>query len=405
MTTTRTQSRIDWQAEREQIDLASVATDLLGPAPGRAGKGLWWRCPLGGHEDKNPSFLVDTSKRRWRCFGCGESGDAATLMMKLEGLSFPEALARLTGRSSASGTARPRPRPKARPEPKPPEGPKGLPESDALAIVVKSEARLWSPEGSEALAYLTGSRGLSLGTIKAARLGVTPGIRLATNDGRTYSARGVVIPWFDGDRLALVKLRQPEGNRPRYAEAYRDRPSLYPGRRVIRAGRPLVIVEGEFDALLLGQELDELAAVVTLGGTGSTKPEPGIVGMMLAAAPWYIATDGDDSGDKAAARWEETRARRVKPAEPHKDWTEARQAGVNLRLWWSDLLGVRFPPYSWEILNGSRWGPAAAEPEPGIIIDPPELDRSRLSLVANGGKAIPQGGASKSTVSAPHTEP
>ena len=38
----------------------------------------------------------------------------------------------------------------------------------------------------------------------------------------------MTIPWFDGDRLAMVKIRQPEGKSPKYGEAFRDRPTLYP---------------------------------------------------------------------------------------------------------------------------------------------------------------------------------
>jgi hypothetical protein len=382
MTTTGIRDRIDWRADRDRIDLAAVVRELLGPPPGRGGRGLWWHCPLGGHEDKNPSFLVDSSKGRWRCFGCGESGDSANLVMRIEGLSFPEAIDRLTGRSTPSGTTRPRPSPKAPPEPKPPAGPSGMPLAAAMALVVESEARLWSPEGKDALAYLTRSRALHGATIRAARLGWTPGIGIPRKEGGTYKVRGIVSPWFDGDRLALVKIRQPEGDRQKYAEAFRDRASLYPGRQVIRPAYPLVIVEGEFDALLLGQELDDLAAVATLGGTGSTKPEPIILGSMLTAFPWFVATDADDSGDKAAARWESTRARRVRPPEPSKDWTDARRSGVNLRRWWADYLGVPFLPYSWEALAGWRWGPAANDSEPGLIIDTPEPTRRRLALEA-----------------------
>ena len=67
--------RADWQAVRDTIDLAEVATRLLGPAPGRRGergRRLWWNCPL--HEDRNPSFCVDPGKAWWNCFGCGEMG-------------------------------------------------------------------------------------------------------------------------------------------------------------------------------------------------------------------------------------------------------------------------------------------------------------------------------------------
>ncbi len=84
-------------------------------------------------------------------------------------------------------------------------------------------------------------------------------------------------------------------------------------------------MEGEFDALCLGEALGELAAVVTLG-SASARPGPGILGPMLPAVLWFIATDADEAGDKAAAGWP-ARARRVRPPEPFKDWTEAHQGG------------------------------------------------------------------------------
>ena len=85
-------------------------------------------------------------------------------------------------------------------------------------------------------------------------------------------ASGIVIPWLDGDRLAMVKIRQPEGSKPKYAEAL-PRPARALSRpSVVRTGKPLVVTEGEFDALLLGQDLGDLAAVVTLG-SASSQPE------------------------------------------------------------------------------------------------------------------------------------
>jgi CHC2 zinc finger/Toprim-like len=367
--------RVDWKAERETIDLAAVATAILGPAPGRRGehgRRLWWPCPF--HPDRNPSFCVDPGKGWWRCFGCGENGDAAALVMRLNpGMTFPEAVAYLTGGATATrpGKAPGRPRDE-RPVGPPPE-PSGLPEADALALVADAEARLWSPEGADALAYLTGPRRcLSPATIRAARLGWTPGVMVPTRDGdRSFRALGVVIPWFHGDRLALVKIRQPDDRRPKYAEAFRDPARLvcYPSPATIRPGRPLVLVEGEFDALVLGQELAGLAAVVTLGSASSPLTDD-ILTRLLSAPRWFIATDADGPGDKAAARWPD-QARRVRPPEPFKDWTEARQGGVDLRLWWwRDILpGVGRPPlFTWDDLAGWRWGPAVDDPTPGVVV-------------------------------------
>jgi hypothetical protein len=52
------------------------------------------KCPL--HEDKTASLFILNGEKgwRWRCFGCGEHGDAIDLIMKTERVSFAEAIAR-----------------------------------------------------------------------------------------------------------------------------------------------------------------------------------------------------------------------------------------------------------------------------------------------------------------------
>jgi len=56
----------------------------------RKGKSYVGRCPW--HEDKTPSLSVDAEKKLYNCFGCGESGDVFTLVEKMKGCSFREAL-------------------------------------------------------------------------------------------------------------------------------------------------------------------------------------------------------------------------------------------------------------------------------------------------------------------------
>jgi DNA primase len=330
---------IDWAAIRDRIDLARVATALLGPAAKRQGRRLLWPCPF--HDDRNPSMEVDPKRGAWKCWPCNLGGDAPALVMQRNGVAFPEAVrivAELSGIVGTSGPRRagtsPSPRPTAairpeKPASPPPERSSGLPAEEASSLMTEATKRLWAPEGTEALAYLHG-RGLIDETIKAARLGLVKSASIPTREGdRCYIARGIVVPWFEGDRLALVKIRQPEGTKPKYAEAFRDRPGIFPGPAVIEPGCPLVIVEGEFDALLLGQELRDLAAVITLG-SASSKPNPSLLGLMLAAAPWFLALDGDEAGDKAASGWP-ARAICVRPPGPNKDWTEAHQYGVRGR--------------------------------------------------------------------------
>lgn len=54
---------------------------------GSAFKGL---CPF--HNEKTPSFIVTPSKHRYKCFGCGESGDVIGFVMKYLGLGFTDAV-------------------------------------------------------------------------------------------------------------------------------------------------------------------------------------------------------------------------------------------------------------------------------------------------------------------------
>ena len=337
----RVNGRDSWNEIRDRIDLAAVATALMGPAPGRhgeRGRRLWWRCPF--HEDRNPSFCVSPGKPWWQCYGCGEHGDAPKLAMRLRGIGFPEAarvVAELAGVVASSRGSRPNlslsefpcpigdsetpttpttdnPRPPlpgrlgqtasnpAKASQPGPERSSGMPLADCLVLLEEAQERLWRPEGASALASLQ-ERGLTDETIRVSRLGFVDSVSIPTRKGdHCFRARGVVIPWFDGDRLALVKIRQPEGSKPKYAEAYRDRPTIFPSLAAVRPGRPLIVTEGEFDCLLLAQELGELAAVVTLG-SASNRPDPAILGVMLAAPVWYIATDADEAGDKAASGW------------------------------------------------------------------------------------------------------
>ncbi|WP_142104476.1 DNA primase [Pseudonocardia cypriaca] len=56
-------------------------------------KGL---CPF--HDEKTPSFNVRPSHGTFHCFGCGESGDAIAFLMKMDHISFVEAVERLAER-------------------------------------------------------------------------------------------------------------------------------------------------------------------------------------------------------------------------------------------------------------------------------------------------------------------
>lgn len=61
----------------------------------KAGKEYLGLCPF--HADKTPSLHVNEDKGVFYCFGCGESGDVFDFIMKLDGVSFVEAVKSLGG--------------------------------------------------------------------------------------------------------------------------------------------------------------------------------------------------------------------------------------------------------------------------------------------------------------------
>ncbi len=50
-------------------------------------------CPF--HKEKTPSFQVHKNERSWKCYGCGEGGTVIDFIMKLFGISFSQAIARI----------------------------------------------------------------------------------------------------------------------------------------------------------------------------------------------------------------------------------------------------------------------------------------------------------------------
>ncbi|HUO88157.1 MAG TPA: DNA primase [Rhizomicrobium sp.] len=130
----------------------------------RKGRTMWGCCPF--HNEKSPSFKVENERRRYKCFGCGASGDAFRWLMETEGLSFPEAVERLAGEAGVE-------LPKWTPEEEAREERKKSLYDVVEAACVFFEEQLRAPAGAEAREYLK-SRGLNGEAAKRFRLGYAP---------------------------------------------------------------------------------------------------------------------------------------------------------------------------------------------------------------------------------------
>ena len=56
----------------------------------KAGANYKGLCPF--HDEKTPSFIVSPSKQLYKCFSCGQGGDAVGFIMQHEQMTYPEAL-------------------------------------------------------------------------------------------------------------------------------------------------------------------------------------------------------------------------------------------------------------------------------------------------------------------------
>ena len=76
---------------KDRLDIVEVVSAYVSLI--RAGQNLKGLCPF--HVEKTPSFSVSPSRQIFHCFGCGAGGNLYTFLMRLEGLSFPEAARKL----------------------------------------------------------------------------------------------------------------------------------------------------------------------------------------------------------------------------------------------------------------------------------------------------------------------
>jgi len=89
------------QLTREFVQAVRDAADIVDVAGGytklqRAGRKWKGLCPL--HKEKTPSFHVDPDLGFFKCFGCGQGGDAIKLHMLLSGDDFAAAMESLARR-------------------------------------------------------------------------------------------------------------------------------------------------------------------------------------------------------------------------------------------------------------------------------------------------------------------
>ncbi len=287
----------------------------------RAGRNFVGLCPF--HNEKTPSFTVNAERGFFHCFGCGAGGTAFDFVMRIEGLTFPEALQSLARRYGITL----------------PERGEGAGvaagERDAWFLANQTAAEffahvLWNTEdGKPARDYLK-SRGITTDTARAFMLGFAPArpanlasalqkrglmeaavkLGLVRRDGANVhdmfrarlmfpirDAQGRVIA-FGGrvldDRLPKY-MNSTES--PVYSKA-RALYGIYEARQTLARADRALVVEGYIDAIALWQA--GFKETVASLGTSLTVDQLRLLSRYTRNV--IACFDGDDAGRKASLR-------------------------------------------------------------------------------------------------------
>lgn len=74
---------------KSRLDIVDVVGQYV-TGMKKAGRNYTARCPF--HNERTPSFAVNPDLQIFKCFGCGEAGDAIAFIQKIERVDFGEAL-------------------------------------------------------------------------------------------------------------------------------------------------------------------------------------------------------------------------------------------------------------------------------------------------------------------------
>ncbi|MDD3532300.1 MAG: DNA primase [Candidatus Shapirobacteria bacterium] len=290
----------------------------------KAGRNFKANCPF--HSEKTPSFVVSPERQIFKCFGCGQGGNAYKFLMDYEKMDFGEALRYLADRVGVKlKSYRPGPDEAKR---------RRLYEIHHLAAETYHFLLTKHQAGKQARKYLS-DRGIKKETIEEFMLGYAPNkyefisqflVRKKDFSLEEAEASGLV---FKNDRGSLTdrfrgrimfpltdnrgnivgfsgRIITPQENTGKYINTpetviYHKSQLLFgftQAKEALRKTRQAVVVEGEFDMISPYQA--GVKNIVAIKGSALTEEQIRLLGRY--AEELVLALDADSAGDAAARR-------------------------------------------------------------------------------------------------------
>jgi DNA primase len=320
-----------WDEVRNQVREAADIVQVVGEHVQlkKAGAAFTGLCPF--HGEKTSSFSVNPQRQFFHCFGCHESGDVFSFMMKYHHMTFPEALKELARRYQIDLPERnlsdaERKRMQRREQ---------LYRINQEAVNIFHQTLVASPQAQAARLYLH-ERGVPQEAVEKYQLGYTPapehggwqylisrlqkkkfpveaveqaGLAARKEQGRYYDRfrDRVLFPIYDmsGRAVAFGGRILGEG-KPKYMNSPESMVfskgnllfGLYQHRQAIRFARQAIVVEGNFDLLLLA--INGIDNVVAPLGTALTREH--VKALRRYCDEVVLLFDGDSAGLRAARR-------------------------------------------------------------------------------------------------------
>ncbi len=313
---------------RERTDIVQVIGQYVELK--RSGANFMGLCPF--HDEKSGSFSVNKQKQFYHCFGCHESGDVFSFLMKLEGRNFTEVVEDLASRANVEiklqDVSPARAREAAR---RKSERQQGL---DLNRKVAELYRKLLLGSGGQAARQYLKQRGISDDVAEAFRVGFAP----PSGDVVVRLVQREKVPPAFAEKMGLIAKRRGrdgyhdrfwnrlifpvarageeilgfggrllgDGAGPKYThtpetQLYRKGEVMFgmePATIPIRRAKTVILVEGNLDVIQMYQH----GLQNTLAPMGTALTARQVLLLRRMADDVVAIFDGDDAGQAAAVK-------------------------------------------------------------------------------------------------------